>query len=421
MDLDAALAGAIERFERRNPKSYEQYQRALAPMPGGNSRSNLYYSPFPLCMVRGHGARLIDADDHDYVDLLAEYTAGLFGHSDPVIRAAINDALDAGVNLAAQNRAEVGLAQILCERFPSLEKVRFTNSGTEANLMALTTAKVFTGRRKILVFQGGYHGAGLTFPTANVTLTNIPHDFVIATYNDIESALEAARAAEGDLAAILVEPMLGAGGCIPGEPAFLQALRDEATRQGAILIFDEVMTSRLGPGGRQALIGITPDMTTLGKYIGGTLTFGAFGGRADLMNQYDPRSPTALQHGGTFNNNTLTMAAGLAAMTKVLTPERSREVNARGDRLRDGLNKLFEETQAPLYMTGLGSVMNIQAKRDAATANKIRDLLFFDLVERGYYIARRGMVVLSLPLTDEDADGFATAMEGIVTERRAVL
>jgi glutamate-1-semialdehyde 2,1-aminomutase len=419
-DLHADLAGAIRAYAARNPASRDRFEQASRVMPGGNTRSVLYFPPFPLCMMRGAGCRLWDADDHGYVDMLGEFTAGIYGHSDPTIRAAIDAALDDGINLSGHNHLEAELARVVCERFPAIDLIRFANSGTEANLMALAAAKAFTGRRKIMVFEGGYHGGFLAFPPGG-SRVNAPHEFVVAPYNNIDATLRLVGEAGEDLAAVLVEPMLGAGGCVPAEPAFLEMLRTETRRLGAVLIFDEVMTSRLSPGGRQALLGITPDMTTLGKYIGGGLTFGAFGGRADIMAQFDPRRADALFHAGTFNNNTVTMAAGVAGLTKILTPLRSRDLNARGDRLRDGLNALFTRTGAALRVTGLGSVMNLHATGQPATAAAIKDLVFFDLVARGFYLARRGLIALSLPVTDVETGAFVDAMAEIIAARRSVL
>jgi glutamate-1-semialdehyde 2,1-aminomutase len=401
--LPAAVTDAATRYAAANPLSEKHFHAAGAVMPGGNTRSVLYFAPFPLCMVRGQGCALWDADGHRYIDLLAEFTAGIYGHSDPVIRAAIDAALDGGLSLSGHNHVEAALARVVCERFASIDLVRFANSGTEANLMALAAAKAFTGRRKILVFEGGYHGGVIGFPPGG-SRVNVPHEFIVAPYNDPDAAVRLMREAGDDLAAVLVEPMLGAGGCIPAEPAFLALLRAETAQRGAILIFDEVMTSRLSPGGRQGLLGIVPDMTTLGKYIGGGMAFGAFGGRHDIMALFDPRRPDALGHAGTFNNNIVTMAAGLAGMTQVLTPERSRDLNQRGDRLREALNALFGRRGAPLRVSGLGSVMNLHAVGEAGVAAQIKDLVFFDLIARGFYLARRGLIALSLPVTDADAD-----------------
>jgi glutamate-1-semialdehyde 2,1-aminomutase len=420
--VDAALSEAIHAYAVANPTSAQRFAAAGKVMPGGNTRSVLFYPPFPLCMVRGAGARLWDADGHGYVDFLAEYTAGIYGHSDPVVRAAIDAALDGGVNLSGPNHLEAELARVICNRFPSLELIRFTNSGTEANLLAIAAAMAHTGRRKILVFEGGYHGGVLWFPPgAGGARLNVPHEFVVAPYNDLDATRRLIREAGDDLAAILVEPMLGAGGCIPGDPEFLAMLRDEARRRGAVLIFDEVMTSRLAPGGRQAILGIVPDLTTLGKYLGGGFSFGAFGGRADIMALFDPRRSDALFHAGTFNNNIVTMAAGLAGMTKVLTPERSIELNQRGDRLRERLNALFAAAGACLRVTGLGSVMNVHAAGEPAVAAKIKDLVFFDLIARGFYLARRGLIALSLPISELEIDALVAAFGVVVSARRDIL
>ncbi len=417
-DLAQSVAAAANAYARANPKSARQHQAANDVMPGGNTRSVLYFPPFPLCIMRGEGCLLWDADEHRYTDMLAEFTAGIYGHSDPTIRAAVEKALQDGINLSGHNRLEAELARAICQRFAGIELVRFVNSGSEANLMAVAASKAFTRRRKIMVFEGGYHGGFLAFPPGGSPV-NVPHDFIVTPYNDIQTARQAIAAAGNDLAAILVEPMLGAGGCIPGEPDFLAMLRTESERCGALLVFDEVMTSRLSPGGRQALLGIRPDLTTLGKYIGGGLAFGAFGGRADVMGQFDPRRSDALFHAGTFNNNTLTMAAGLAGMTSVLTPERNRDLNARGDRLRESLNALFARRGAALRVSGLGSVMNVHLAEGTEPA--VKDLVFFDLLARGFYIARRGMIALSLPVTDADTEGLVAAFDDILSIREGLL
>ncbi len=428
LDLGVALAEAKAAYAAANPESRARYEAAARVMPGGNTRTVLFYDPFPLCIARGRGAQLWDVDGHEYVDFLGEFTAGIFGHSNPDIRAAIDAALDGGVNLSGHNRLEAELAEIVCARFPSIERVRFTNSGTEANLLALAAAVVHTGRKKVLVFQGAYHGGVLSFG-AGPAPVNVPHDFVMAPYNDLARTQEIIRAEAGALAAILVEPMLGAGGCIPAEPAFLAGLRAAATRSGAVLVFDEVMTSRLSPGGRQAELGIFPDMTTLGKYIGGGSSFGAFGGRADIMRRFDPREPGALSHAGTFNNNVISMAAGIAGMTKVLTPDAIRGLNECGTKLRETLNALFRRRGVGLQATGLGSILNLQATARpirspddlAAVDPAIKDLVFFDLVARGFYLARRGLMALSLPIGDAETSALAAALDDIIAMRGSLL
>jgi glutamate-1-semialdehyde 2,1-aminomutase len=417
--LCAALAAAKARYAERRPESRSEWHSAARVMPGGNTRSILYFDPFPVCMTGGAGCSLADVDGIRYVDLLGEYTAGIYGHSNPVIQAAVIEALRNGLSLSAHSQAEIRLASVICARYPSIELVRFTNSGTEANLLALATAAAFTGRERVLVFEGAYHGSLLKFGEPRSPI-NVPHRFIVAPYNDIEAARAAIREHSGHLAGVLVEPMLGAGGCIPGDPAFLGALAEEARAVGALLIFDEIQTARLSTGGRQALLGITPDLTTLGKYHGGGLSFGAFGGSAELMSLYDPRKPGALSHAGTFNNNVLSMAAGHAGLSKVLTAETLDGLNGRGDSLRARLNELLTGIDARFKLTGLGSLMNFHFTGEPARASTALSLLFFDLLERGYYIAPRGFIALSLPVDDATLDSFVDAVREVMLSRAAL-
>jgi len=400
---------AIQSYVARNPESLRLHEARTRVMPGGNTRSVLHVPPFPLTIVRAEGARIWDADGHEYLDFLGEYTAGLYGHSHPAIVAAIEAALADGIVLGGPNRYELELAEAIQARFPSIELLRFCNSGTEANLMAVSLARAVTGREKVLVFAGGYHGGVLAFAHGGSPI-NAPFDFVVGDYNDPG----AAALVTDDVAAVLVEPMQGSGGVIPGDRAFLQALRDAATAHGALLIFDEVMTSRLSTGGLQQVLDITPDLTTLGKYIGGGLAFGAFGGRADLLGRFDPSRPDAFQHAGTFNNAVLTMAAGAAGLTRVYTADEVARLNALGDRLRDRLNAIDADFQA----TGYGSMVGLHFTRapirrssDAPPAAEQRTLLHLHLLERGYSYARRGFVALSVPLGEDEVDGFAEAVE----------
>ncbi len=426
--LDAALAAAIDRYRARHPASARQLETAAEVLPGGNTRSVLFQAPFPLVMVRGQGCRLWDADGHELLDALGEFTAGLYGHSAAPIREAIVQALDGGISLSSHTLREVELAREIVRRFPAMELLRFTNSGTEANLLALAAALAHTGRRKVLVFEGAYHGGVLSFGGA-AGAVNVPHEWLLAPYNDLDAAQAHVRRDGAGLAAILVEPMLGAGGCIAGEREFLQGLRRLADDSGALLIFDEVMTSRLALGGRQSQLGITPDLTTLGKYFGGGLSFGAFGGRREVMQRFDPRRPGALGHAGTFNNNVLSMAAGLAGLRQLWTAAAVQALNARGDALRERCNALFAARGLDLQASGLGSLMTLHptARPLRSTADlagcdgRVRDLLYFALLERGVYLARRGMAALSLPFGDAEAGQFGDALADALDAHAAVL
>ena len=427
-DVDAALDEARSAFTVRHARSLALHAEAAKAMPGGNTRTTLYFAPFPITLSKGEGCHVWDVDGHRYVDVLGEYTAGIYGHSHPVIRAAIDRALDGGINLGGHNLMEAKLAQAVVDRIPSIESVRFTNSGTEANLMAITAARIHTGRKKVMVMNGGYHGAVFYF-TSGGSPVNAPFDFVLGLYNDIAATVELIERHGPELACVILEPMLGGGGCIPAERGFLQAVREATKKVGALLIFDEVMTSRLSPGGLQQLHGVIPDMTTLGKYIGGGMSFGAFGGRAEIMARFDPRRADALPHAGTFNNNVLTMAAGLAGFTQVYTPAAADALNARGEALRRRLNELATRHRARLQWTGMGSMMTahftlapIRSPADAAKGDaKLKELLFFDLIARGIWIARRGMINLSLPIGDAECDQLAAAVEEFLAARGPLL
>jgi glutamate-1-semialdehyde 2,1-aminomutase len=421
-EIDAALNDAKELYLARNTLSLARYLEATIVMPGGNTRSVLHYAPFPLAMARAEGCRLWDADGHMYIDFLGDYTAGLYGHSDPVIRAAVDRALDGGISLGAPNMTEARFARAICERF-GLQRVRFANSGTEANLLAVSLGRIVTRRRKVMVFGGSYHGSLFGFAGGGSPM-NVPFETIVARYNDIEKTRASITE---DLALVLVEPMIGSGGCIPATRAFLEMLREETTRVGALLIFDEVMTSRLAPGGLQSVTGVKPDLTTLGKYLGGGMSFGAFGGKGGIMDRFDPRRSDALPHAGTFNNNVLTMAAGLAGLTEVYTPEAAGALNARGDALRARLNALCGD--APLQFTGLGSMLAVHATRGPVTCpeaaakadQKLKELFFFDMLSHGIWLARRGMMALSLPIGDAECDALAAAVEEFLSVRGSLL
>ena len=265
--LDIALYEARQKYIDAHPESAKAHHAAKHVMPGGNTRTVLYHDPFPLRIINGEGATIEDADGHRYTNFLGEYTAGLFGHSHPVIRKAIDTALDQGINLSAHNYYEVRLANLICGRFASIENIRFTNSGTEANLMAIATARHVSGRSKVMVFSGGYHGGLLYFGNGGIPI-NAPYDFIVGDYNDLESTSALIDQHHTDLGCILVEPMMGSGGCIPGTQEFLHLLRQKSTETGAILIFDEVMTSRLTSGGAQQYFNITPRHDHPGEVYG---------------------------------------------------------------------------------------------------------------------------------------------------------
>ena len=348
---------------------------------------------------------------------------------------AIRNALDGGVAMGAPTRYERILAGLVCARYPAVDQVRFCNSGTEANLMALSSARVVTGRNKLIAFHDAYHGGVIKFLGGPCAL-NMPFDFELADYNDTEGTAELIDRVGDELAAVIVEPILGAGGNIQGNREFLGMLRKKTSDAGALLIFDEVKTARLGPSGVQGMLGINPDLTTMGKFIGGGLPSGAFGGSAEIMAHFNPKRKGRLAHAGTFNNNVCSMAAGCAGLSKVYTPQRAAEFLEWSEAFRISLNEMFAAKDVPMYANGLGSIIAIHfSKKPTKKPSDItpgcqamRPLLHLELLLDGVLICSRGDLFLSLPMDDDDlarvrlalgrfADTYKPLIESVLAER----
>lgn len=354
------------------------------------------------------------ATGNRYTDFVGELTAGIYGHSHPVIREAIVSTFDnVGLNLGSTIIQERKHAELICSRF-GFDLVRFTNSGTEANLHALNVAKHFTGKSRVVVFNGGYHGGVFSFSDGTVASNNVDKDdWIIAKYNDVAGAKDIIENTP-NVAAVMVEGMQGAGGCIVGTKEFLLQVQESARKAGAVFLLDEVMTSRIAPGGLQSILGLEPDLTSLGKYLGGGFAFGGFGGRADIMAAYDPRSSGSLAHSGTFNNNTMAMYAGYAGLAEILTPEVNVAFNAKGETYLRKLQEAAKGTKASFTGRGtvwgvhfsdtgiqdIGSIDDIQERWD------LKDLFWFEMTEAGFWVTRRGSIALILGTPDEELDRF---------------
>lgn len=416
--LQSAIEDVQSRYVSANPLSHAADEKAGRYLPGGNTRTVLHFDPFPLTMVAGDGAELTDLDGHRYIDFVGEYSAALFGHSNELIKAAIHKALDGGVAMGAPTQYERELAGLLCERYPSLEQVRFCNTGTEANLMALSTARVVTGREKLLAFNDAYHGGVIKFLGGRCAL-NVPFDFVLADYNDIEGTAGLIDEVGNELACVIVEPILGAGGNIQGNRKFLEMLRRKTKEVGALLIFDEVKTARLGDSGVQGMVDIKPDLTTLGKFIGGGLPTGAFGGSTEVMSKFNPKQKGALAHAGTFNNNVCSMAAGCVALREIYTPQRAAEFLETSEAFRRSLNNMFAEKEVPMYANGLGSMIALHFSREptkrpsdiTAGCQSLRPLLHMELLLDGVSVCRRGDLFLSLPMDESHLSRASVSLE----------
>ncbi|KAK5046176.1 hypothetical protein LTR84_008633 [Exophiala bonariae] len=439
--LQAALGEAHTTYTNKNAQSRKQHEKATQYLPGGNTRTVLHSSPFPITVTSGSGPTLTTLDGHKYVDFLGEYTAGIYGHNHPVIKAALQEAIEKGWNYGAHNELEPELARLIVERFPALDLVRFVNSGTEANMMALATALAYTGKKKILLFEKGYHGSTISGRTPSTKKTiNLPHDFVVATYNDLEGTRALVESLPKDsLAAILIEPMLGSGGCYPATNDFLAELRRLSTENKALLIFDEVMTSRLTYRGLGPTTGVTPDLMTLGKWVGGGMSFGLFGGRKEVMKLYDPRDGT-LEHPGTFNNNIFTMTAGVAGCN-LLTEEKVSALNSLGDTLRsqiddvlvsreinrtgdhvlplptrpvaDDMHSVSNPQHPPkMFIRGVGSLNAIHFA--GPDREVLQGLFYHHMLENGFWTAQRGFIALNIEITPEHVGAFVKAVDDFV-------
>ncbi|OTA03353.1 Glutamate-1-semialdehyde aminotransferase [Trichoderma parareesei] len=417
-------------YVARNPRSQAIHQDATRSLPGGNTRTVLYTDPFPICMKSAKGYQVTSEDDKTYTDFTGEFTAALYGHSNPVILEAINNVLqNVGMNVGATTSQEQLFAKELCQRF-DLERVRFTNSGTEANLHALTAARLFTKKRKVVVFNRGYHGGVLGFKGGKPAPNNVdPNDWIVVKYNDLDAAT---KAIEGEgVAAVLVEGMQGNGGCIVSTEEFLSGIQNATAKAGVVFILDEVMTSRISGSGFAGLRGIKPDLKTFGKYLGGGLAFGALGGRADIMAAFDPRLSTSISHSGTFNNNTLVTHAGYAGLKHVYTPEVADSFTERGSQFLAKLQEAVKGTR--IVFTGLGSVMcshfveGTAEIRDLVSADDIqenellKDLFWFEMLEQGYWVTRRGFIALVLETPQSELDRFVDAVRAFVSKYRELL
>jgi glutamate-1-semialdehyde 2,1-aminomutase len=334
-------------------RSEELFARAVERIPGGvNSPVRAFRSVGgkPLFIARGDGAHIWDADGREYIDYVGSWGPLLFGHRPPEVLAALEEVLKIGTSFGAPTEREVELAELICRLVPSVEKVRLVNSGTEATMAAIRVARGFTGRDRIIKFDGCYHGHGdslLVKAGSGVATLGLPDSpgvpaalaelTTVLPFNDADALEKEFQARGGDTACVIVEPIVGNMGCVPPRPGYLQAMREITARHGAVLIFDEVMTGfRVAAGGAQQLYGIRPDLTTMGKVIGGGLPVGAYGGRADIMNKVAPAGP--IYQAGTLSGNPLAVAAGLAMLRRIERENPYHSLDALGARLERGLN-----------------------------------------------------------------------------------
>jgi glutamate-1-semialdehyde 2,1-aminomutase len=420
-------------------RSASLYERACVVLPGGNSRQSVFRAPYPVYISSAKGARVTDADGDERIDFLNNFTSLIHGHAHPDVIAAVSAQLPLGTCYAGPTESEIELAELLCDRLPSVERIRFTNSGTEAVMMAIKAARAHTGRPKIAKCEGAYHGTydyaetseGVgpdrwssgdpsAIAMARGTPEGVLDDVVVVPFNDASAAERILTPQVDQIAAILIDPMPNRCGLIPATPDFLDFLRSFADRHGILLVYDEVISFRIGYHGAQGVFGVLPDLTALAKIIGGGFPVGAVAGREAPMSVFDPRqSDVALPHAGTFNANPITMVAGLTAM-RLLDEPRMDALNALGETARTKLREVFAETGVTGQVSGAGSLFRIFLH--ARPLNDYRSAFATDdekarmarlsryLLNHGVLMAPYGMGNLSTAITEGDVDELARVM-----------
>ena len=440
----ALIAAETARYTAANPESEATHQRATTVLPGGDTRNSIYWRPFPVYVDSAQGSVITDVDGNDRVDFINNMTTLILGHRHPAVVSALEDQLSRGISYPAPAPLVVEWGELMCERVASLDKIRFANSGTEGTLNAIRAARAFTGKNLLAKCEGAYHGnhdsvqisvtppvdqAGDASSPSAVPGTagmsgRAPDEIVLLPYNDPENASRVIRENADQLAAVIVEPINGQCGMVPADAEFLQAIRDLTSELGIVLIFDEVIAFRASRGGAQEYYGIDPDLTCFGKTIGGGLPVGAFGGREDIMSQFDPSADGGPQvsHAGTFNGNPMTAAAGVATL-KQLTDEVFAELERKGDYLRERLANVIARAEVPMSVTGATSLFAIQAtprpvrnyRTYAENDGEMLDYVFLGMLNRGYLLSSRCAGNISTAHTYDDLDGFAAAFEDVIS------
>jgi glutamate-1-semialdehyde 2,1-aminomutase len=423
-------------FQGRTMRSRAAHSRASKHLPGGINRNITYFAPHPVFFERGEGAYVFDIDGNRYLDCLGNYTSMILGHSHPEVVAAVRAQLSQGTSWGGATTTELVLAELLAERLPSMEMTRFTASGTEATMMAMRAARAVTGRRLIAKFEGAYHGshdyatislapslaqAGPAERPRSVPPTGVPEDIgetvVVLPFNNPDAVEEILDIHGCALAAVIVEPVMGVAGIIEPTRDFLTRLRTAANRHGIVLIFDEVISFRLAYGGAQSVYDVRPDLTTLGKIIGGGFPIGAVGGRSDIMKVFNPAEPDHIVLSGTFHANPVALQAGIATI-KILSSEVLGQLNADSQLLFRDIRQVLVDGTGSAHLNAAGSLFNIHLgsmpvtdyRSSLSTDKEAHRWLHLAMLNEGVLLAPRGLGCLSVPMTDADRDRLLTAL-----------
>ena len=403
----------IDDYLARTPRSRVLFERATASLPGGSTRTTVYTAPYPPYIATGSGLRIRDVDGNEYRDFLGNYTSLILGHAHPAVVTAVEAQVRRGSAFGAPTELEVELAEEIRGRVASMERVRFTSSGTEATMFAIRAARAYTERPLIARFERSYHG---THDAVMAGTPGVPEPLsglvVDLPWGDADAVEAALHQRHGELAAIIIEPVQGAGGVRPAEPSFLRFLRDLVDRAGALLIFDEIISFRVGPGGAQGRFGVRPDLTTLGKIVGGGYPLAAFGGREDVMAVFDARRAGAASHGGTYNGSPVAAAAGLATLRQLDAAAYER-LDALGARLGAALEGEIERAGVDACVAVCGALFQVfrgQGATAFATGVAGGPSLFLGLLLEGFYLAPRGMGAIPVVADEADVDELAAAI-----------
>lgn len=408
-------------------------------MPGGNTRHSIALAPYPVYVRRGQGCRVTDMEGEERIDFINNYTSLILGHADPHVVSAVHSQIDRGTAFSMPSALDVELAELLVDRVPYVEQIRFCNSGSEAILMAIKAARAFTGRPKIAKFEGAYHGiydhvqvsAGADpenwgdeeAPAPVIekgSASSLADEVVVLPWNHSEACRRLIHENRNHLAAVIVDALPGGIGMIAPQAGFLEMLRSETDRVGALFISDEVMSFRLAFRGAMNEYAIAPDLTTFGKIIGGGFPVGAVAGRAQVMSVFDHRAESKVSHGGTFNANPVTMTAGLATMRQ-MTSDAYERLNLLGDYLRDRLTRMFHDQGIPAQVCGKGSLfiahltsnnlVDFRSLAGFSRTNPAYGALCHAMLAHGILTVPRGLFgCLSTPMSEAEADEFVSAV-----------